>query len=992
MRSVGPQNDPVFESDFVINPRRHDSISMVSDEFDHSSIASVENSVGRNITSNYDSESCEDEDISSIDEFIDNIQDGRRWKKKKRNDSGRQQQQHEIDFLTDDVYEMTMGRRIALKLAKYSWYNPSLNKVDREDQQQKDQDAAVIVSVRTSSSRDKMEALTNTSLQEAWAYFEHTILPRYVLLDYTKQQGGGQGMCARTMEKYRQAHQPLEIAEPGEKFLKTRLYSPYFTPTRNMGDFGLGFGLYFSTLQALAFLFFAAGCLNIPNIMFFAGKDYSNYQPGVENLLKGSAICTNKILVPCVNCNSINFSDDTSRIVIMTHTTTNTKQAFAYHLACDVNFRSGMISLATLGLMCVGIFVLSRYLKHREERFDEENTTAQDFSIQILHPPKNENDPTTWKKYFETRFDTHVTCCTITVENDDLIDALVQRRILYAKIRKLITSKYKPKDTEDLLQIAHKIRSGRNMFSTLWFKIFKGLPEQIQELMKFDTKIQYLASKDYDVSSVFVTFETEESQREILSVLTNKKLSDKKYLFHGEFLEIMEPAEPSSIRWKDINEGWSDVVGNLIIPYIVTIVVIIGAAFAVREVRNYNVAYAAIFISIMNILFPLLAKFLTRKEIHRNEGSRHASLYIKITLFRWVNTAVVTTILTPFTSTLEVGDGSLLEGVYAIFISEIVTVNLLQLLDISGNISRHILAPRQKNQRDMNLCMRGTEIELAERYTNLTKIVFLTLWYCPIFPAAFFFGCLALFLNVYIDKFSLMRSWKPAPKLGAIISKLNRKYFLPTTVIVMAVISSYTWTQFSFDNLCQLDDTSQDFIGTWTVNNTIITVDENTSTYQYCDQNLFNRIPIVFPALPRFQDDGLIWMSDEQEKITFIYGWASIGAIGFLGLLMLKSAFFSFRRKYKTIGKAGTTPFTVSRCAAYIPQVNTSTFAYPLIAVNADEIGHTDLFEWSSPYHGYDYYDLSLDAKRIMSRDANQRYVAPGAFSKVKYWEVPFDQ
>jgi hypothetical protein len=394
----------------------------------------------------------------------------------------------------------------------------------------------------------------------------------------------------------------------------------------------------------------------------------------------------------------------------------------------------------------------------------------------------------------------------------------------------------------------------------------------------------------------------------------------------------------------------------------------------------------------MNIIFPLLAKFLTRKEIHRNEGSRHASLYIKITLFRWVNTAIVTTILTPFTSTLEAGDGSLLEGVYAIFISEIVTVNLLQLLDISGNINRHILAPRQNNQRDMSLCMRGTEVELAERYTNLTKIVFLTLWYCPIFPAAFFFGCLALFLNVYVDKFSMMRSWKPAPKLGAIISKLNRKYFLPATVIVMAVISSYTWTQFSFDNLCQLDDGSEDFIGTWTVNNTFITVDESTNTYQYCDQNLFNRKPMVFPALPRFQGSNLIWMSDEQENVTFIYGWTSVGIIAFLGFLMLKSAFFSCKRNYKTVGKAGTTPFTVSRCAAYIPEVKTSSFAYPLIAVNTDEIGHIDLFEWNSPYHGYAYYDLTLDAKRIMSLDVNQRYVAPGAFSKVKYWEVPYDQ
>lgn len=290
MSSQDPHDDPAFESEFVINPRRHDSVSMVTDEFDHSSIASGENMVGRNI-SHYRSENDEDDGVSSVDEFIDNMQDERRWKKMNQNKSFRSQQRHEIDFLSDDVYEMTFGRRIALALGNYSWYNPSLNKVHREDQQQhlpEDEDADAVISVRSVSTRDKMEALTRTSLQEAWAYFEHTILPRYVLLDHRQQQTGGQGFCSRTMEKYREAHQPLEIAEPGEKYLKTRLYSPYFTPTRNMGDFGLGFGLYFSTLQALAFLFFAAGCLNIPNIMFFAGSDYSNHQPGVKNLLKGS--------------------------------------------------------------------------------------------------------------------------------------------------------------------------------------------------------------------------------------------------------------------------------------------------------------------------------------------------------------------------------------------------------------------------------------------------------------------------------------------------------------------------------------------------------------------------------------------------------------------------------------------------------------------------------------------------------------------------------
>jgi len=76
-----------------------------------------------------------------------------------------------------------------------------------------------------------------------------------------------------------------------------------------------------------------------------------------------------------------------------------------------------------------------------------------------------------------------------------------------------------------------------------------------------------------------------------------------------------------------------------------------------------------------------------------------------------------TNILQPFTSTLMVGDDHLLAGVYAIFFSEIVTITAIQLLDIGGNINRHVFAPRAKTQEDINQCMSGSTVELAERYT-----------------------------------------------------------------------------------------------------------------------------------------------------------------------------------------------------------------------------------------------------------------------------------
>ena len=44
-----------------------------------------------------------------------------------------------------------------------------------------------------------------------------------------------------------------------------------------------------------------------------------------------------------------------------------------------------------------------------------------------------------------------------------------------------------------------------------------------------------------------------------------------------------------------------------------------------------------------------------------------------------------------------------------------------------------------------------------------------------------------------------------------------------------------------------------------------------------------------------------------------------------------------------------------------------------------------DLFEWNSPYHTHDYYDLTIDALEIME---DYDHIADLAFSKVRYWEA----
>jgi hypothetical protein len=104
-------------------------------------------------------------------------------------------------------------------------------------------------------------------------------------------------------------------------------------------------------------------------------------------------------------------------------------------------------------------------------------------------------------------------------------------------------------------------------------------------------------------------------------------------------------------------------------------------------------------------------------EKHPSEGERQKSMYLKITIFRWVNTAVTVKFATPFMNTLQNAKDDLIPAINGIFVSEIFLVPILSLLDIMGNLSKHYFAPRAKTSEQLLLCFKGTQYNLAEKYT-----------------------------------------------------------------------------------------------------------------------------------------------------------------------------------------------------------------------------------------------------------------------------------
>ena len=192
--------------------------------------------------------------------------------------------------------------------------------------------------------------------------------------------------------------------------------------------------------------------------------------------------------------------------------------------------------------------------------------------------------------------------------------------------------------------------SNRHTFGLI-FKHDLGAPETLVDRVFWLTdQIKELQTERYNVCKVFVTFETEEGQRAALSALAigrldammgNKAACAPSALFRGKILLVDEPAEPSAVRWLDLSA--SNRRKNIMrgMNLCVTALMVAFAGFVVNKTRYSKFSgFAAPLISILNTIIPLVVKILMIFEPHGTEGSFQASLYMKITAFRWVNTAL----------------------------------------------------------------------------------------------------------------------------------------------------------------------------------------------------------------------------------------------------------------------------------------------------------------------------------------------------------------
>jgi hypothetical protein len=146
------------------------------------------------------------------------------------------------------------------------------------------------------------------------------------------------------------------------------------------------------------------------------------------------------------------------------------------------------------------------------------------------------------------------------MDNDDLMNLLIQRRRLLAKIDSMLpfgeSLDYTSVDgLEEIVRLCPSVAG--------WKKILccssdaYGLYKRVKAL---DKKIDKRSKKPHFVSKVFVTFETEQAQRKVLRTLLVPSRGDSEawledhWKLDGRILKVGEPDEPESIRWFDLSD------------------------------------------------------------------------------------------------------------------------------------------------------------------------------------------------------------------------------------------------------------------------------------------------------------------------------------------------------------------------------------------------------------------------------------------------------
>ena len=404
----------------------------------------------------------------------------------------------------------------------------------------------------------------------------------------------------------------------------------------------------------------------------------------------------------------------------------------------------------------------------------------------------------------------------------------------YTKGLPLIALKKQKLDLEQQLKSEE-----RNITDYITEKNFTGY--MLVAFNKIEDKENFLAEYPHDFFYM-VLFFLQNLKYYICCCFINKE--ERKYFKRIKGIDAYDPPEPEDIIWENFVFTERQRRIRTILIFIVCLGIIVISLVIVllltflqdyyndidKEVDNKNIFIKylvslaiVVVISIINTIFQLILEKLTYRERQISRSNYILSLSIKLTIFTFLNSAIVPLLSKYFVLHItegkrkydenpkyerrREGDFLLVNDLLITFISNAIVTPILWSFDFSyilRRIQQYCIERREnpdKNhymtQRDLNKLYEYPDMKLAYKYSYIVKTTAMCFFFMPIFPLGFFFATIGFIFGYFLEKFNFTHLYKRPEMLDEIITKAYANHFI--IILFIGGVGDYFFLHDAFD-------------------------------------------------------------------------------------------------------------------------------------------------------------------------------------------------
>ena len=346
----------------------------------------------------------------------------------------------------------------------------------------------------------------------------------------------------------------------------------------------------------------------------------------------------------------------------------------------------------------------------------------------------------------------------------------------------------------------------------------KKTEEKMKQLIK-DSKEKI---SEYFGGAAFITFNKIKQQEEYLSKLPNNFFDyiidffkDMKYLFfsccidknstsyYKRNINFEAAPEPADIIFENIETSQLDRIIKTAIVYLISII-LCGISFAAiyglnllqmyvdenqknqttHVVLLYVISFAITGVtSGMDILLEIVLEKLTKWEKQVTWTNYYLSFSIKLTLFSFVNSAILPTFCEFFINNSDGFEILISNMLMKFLVNAIVTPGMWR-FNVGYYIKKikiYYITNKEEidiNQKDLNELYEFPPMNVSAKYSYIAKTVLMSFFYIPIFPLGVIISFLGFILAYWLEKYNFANMYKIPEMLNRQITEFYTNYFV----------------------------------------------------------------------------------------------------------------------------------------------------------------------------------------------------------------------